>query len=149
MDSWNAFEGELIEKLRGLSDMEVVIIHGPSRYSDARTGLLKRKEVGQVDLYAQALRMDNMLHIEIVGGPHTGELFPWTDEEDAELRRMGWDHIRDSRQSDNYFARFHNQGGSSEELEGPALKKAAEMIIRSLTQVGGVSTPDDLRIEQQ
>lgn len=77
MDSWRAYETDLIHRFRNLDDGEFVIVEGPARTVERRVGIFRRrKEADHVYLYAQLLRMGNVLYCEIVGDPYIRGYFP-------------------------------------------------------------------------
>src|SRR5699024_6090957 len=104
----------------------------------------------QVGLFAQFLRMGNVLYAELVGGSHVGGDFPWTDADDAALRDLGWRAQPDKKAAPMYIA-FFPAGKVPETdlyLAGTLAQDAATQITHSLMEVCGVEAPEELRFQE-
>lgn len=150
MDAWRAYEADLVHRFRNLDDGEFVIVEGPARTVERRTGIFRRGiKVDHAHLYTQLLRMENVLYCEIVGGPHIRGNFPWTDEEDSALRSLGWGKLPGPKSEPVYCAYVPDPAPefNGPYLDGAVAQQAAQLIVRSLRDVAAVSSPQELRIE--
>ncbi|MGC0144698.1 TY-Chap domain-containing protein [Pseudactinotalea sp. Z1732] len=149
MDPWSEFESELNNRCRALADGTFFIVEGPARTKERIAGLFGRKRRTQeVHLFAQYLRMGNVLYAELVGGSHVGGDFPWTDAEDAALRRLGWQAPEAEKAAPMYGAYFPAQAPAETDLYLPGTlgEEAAALVTHSLMEVAGVGHPRELRI---
>lgn len=150
MDHWDAFEAELIRRCRALEKDEFFIVEGPPRMKERRAGLLgRRTRVEAVNTFAQFLRLGNVLYAELVGGPHVGGDFPWSDAEDARLRELGWREPHEKK-APMYTAYFPAEPVPETDLylAGTLAQEAASQVTHSFIEVAGVDSPDELRVHQ-
>lgn len=151
MDPWASFEHDLIARLRALAEDEFLIVEGPPRTKERPAGLLgRRTRMDQVHLFAQFLRMGNVLYAELVGGSHVGGDFPWSDEEDAALRELGWRSQPDKKAAPMYIAFFPSGQVPQTDLylAGTLAQDAAAQVAHSLMEVCAVGSPEELRLEK-
>ncbi len=150
MDAWRAYEADLVHRFRNLDDGEFVIVEGPARTVERRTGIVRRvTKVNHACLYTQLLRMENVLYCEIVGGLHIRGGFPWTDEEDSALRSLGWGKLTGPEPEPVYCAYVPDPAPdfNGAYLEGAVAPQAVQLIARSLREMAAVSSPQELSIE--
>ncbi len=157
MSTWERTASELAAELRGLSDGGFVTVVGPSRPATgalpdgpARPGLLSRLFGGArtgslVPLLVQFLRQADHLYAECVAGPSVGGEFPWTPGEHDALLAGGWQPPPGVGAA--VYIRFYpDEDGPARVgyLDGDLAEQAADLAVRTLRDIAGVTSPDTL-----
>jgi len=148
MTTWDELEAEVAEHLRGLQEGGFVVVEAPGAPGrelvtrPARLGGLIKERRTVERPFAQAIRIRTALRGELAGPPSLGGTYPWTEEEQARLRALGWAVPVDPPgfAQPNYVHDWPDHVADADD--------AAALLLRSLRELGPVASPDglDLRV---
>ena len=137
--SWELVERRIAAAVASLPEQGTVVVEATDV---RRETLVRRRRLGGLvperreptTAYVQAVRTDDLVQAECVGGPDVGGGFPVTPAEHAALLALGWRPPTDRRAYPNYASEWMPVSGGA-----PAC--LADLAVRSLRDVLGCRTP--------
>jgi hypothetical protein len=141
--TWDAVERQLTSLLTGLREGQLLTVEVPGTRREVvlrprqLLGLVReRRGVGWPAVQVRG-GPQHML-AELIGSPEIGGVYPWTAEERDRIAALGWLPLLNPAifSSDYQYA--------WDRTMEPQPAAAAALIVRTLVEVGGCTTPDDL-----
>lgn len=143
--TWDALETRLTSVLTDLQEGQLLTVEAPEAERDVvlrprqLLGLLpERRGVGWPSI--QVRGGPRHVLVELIGSPEIGGVYPWTAEERDQIASLGWLPLLNPAifSSDYQYA--------WDRATEPRPTAAAALIVRTMIEVAGCATPDDLLV---